>query len=114
MSKPFKILFACRNFDSMAGGIERMATNIMNYLQNSGFDVHLVTWDSSTARAHYPMNPSIKWYKLDLGSPYTTASWFQRFQRQLLIRRIAHQIAPSVVIGFQFGTFFAVTIYDDF
>lgn len=108
MSSNYNVLFVCRNFDSMAGGIERMSTNIMNYLVDEGFHVSLITWDTSGAKSHYPLHPSIKWYKLDLGSPFRSASWLQRLKRQLSMRRIASNIAPTHVIGFQFGTFLAI------
>ena len=108
MNNSSRILFVCRNFDSMAGGIERMSTNIMNHLVEQGFNVSLVTWDVSSAKSRYKLHPSIDWYKLDLGSPFTSASWLQRFKRQLSLRQIASQIKPTHVIGFQFGTFLAI------
>ena len=40
------ILFACRNFNNMAGGIERMASLIMNEMVKRGHKVDLITWDS--------------------------------------------------------------------
>jgi len=95
MTTPIKVVFACRNFDSMAGGIERMATNIMNSLVDRGFDVSLITWDTSSAIAHYPLHPSISCYKLVIGSPFTTSSWLQLLKRQLRIRSLSKKIRLS-------------------
>ena len=39
------ILFACRNFNNMAGGVERMASLIMNEMVKRGHKVILLTWD---------------------------------------------------------------------
>ena len=47
------ILFACRNFDKMAGGVERMASSIMNEMVNRGNKVVLITWDNSESISHY-------------------------------------------------------------
>ena len=108
MNSDSRILFVCRNFDSMAGGVERMSTNIMNHLVEQGFNVSLITWDVSSAKSHYKLHPSVDWYKLNLGSPFTSASWLQRLRRQISLRQIASKIKPTHVIGFQFGTFLAV------
>ena len=105
-----KILFACRNFDSMAGGVERMATLIMNEMVNRGNKVVLITWDSSESISHYILNPEIEWIRLDLGAPKAKASWRLRFKRQMKIRNIIKKIEPSVIIGFQVGTFIAIRL----
>ena len=47
---------------------------------------------------------------LDLGSSDTKASWLLRLKRQLTIRKIVKEINPSVLIGFQVGTFLAVRL----
>ena len=107
MTKPLSILFVCRNFHQMAGGIERMATLIMNQMVKRGFRVGLITWDPSKAEAHYTLDGSIDWMKLDLGNTADKAGWKLRFQRQFALRRMAKQFRPDVAIGFQVGTFLA-------
>ena len=107
MAEPISVLFACRNFHRMAGGVERMATLIMNQMVRRGFRVGLVTWDPADAEPHYHLDPSVEWMKLDLGSPEIRAGWGLRLQRQLVLRRIAKQFRPDVSIGFQVGTFIA-------
>jgi len=91
----------------MAGGIERMATLIMNQMVKKGFRVGLITWDSTDAIAHYHLDPSVTWMKLDLGSPNTKANWKLRIERQLKLRQMIRCFHPDVAIGFQVGTFLA-------
>lgn len=107
MTKPLSILFVCRNFHQMAGGIERMATLIMNQMVKRGFRVGLITWDPSKAEVHYTLDDSIDWMKLDLGNTADKAGWKLRIQRQFALRRMAKQFRPDVAIGFQVGTFLA-------
>lgn len=101
------LMFVCRNFNEMAGGIERMASFIMSNMVDRGHDVILLTWDKKNATSYYQLNPKIKWIKLNLGSPELKASWILRIKRQIAIRNIVKKIKPSLIIGFQVGTFFA-------
>ena len=107
MAKPVSILFVCRNFHQMAGGIERMATLIMNQMVKRGFRVGLITWDPSNAEAHYALDNSVDWMKLGLGNTTDKAGWNIRLKRQVVLRRMAKQFRPDVAIGFQVGTFLA-------
>jgi GalNAc-alpha-(1->4)-GalNAc-alpha-(1->3)-diNAcBac-PP-undecaprenol alpha-1,4-N-acetyl-D-galactosaminyltransferase len=107
MAKPISVLFVCRNFHRMAGGVERMATLIMNQMVRRGLRVGLVTWDLAGAEPHYQLDPAVEWTKLDLGLPEVRAGWVLRLQRQFALRRVAKQFKPDVVIGFQVGTFIA-------
>lgn len=110
MTGQISILFFCRNFHQMAGGVERMATLIMNQMVQRGFRVGLVTWDSIDAQPHYSLDASIEWIKLDLGNAEVSANWILRFRRQIAIRRAATKFRPDVAIGFQVGTFLAAKI----
>lgn len=94
----------------MAGGIERMATLMMNEMVERGFRVGLITWDQADAVPHYDLDHSIEWMKLDLGSPEQKAGWRQRFRRQVVLRQMARHFEPDVAIGFQVGTFLAARI----
>jgi GalNAc-alpha-(1->4)-GalNAc-alpha-(1->3)-diNAcBac-PP-undecaprenol alpha-1,4-N-acetyl-D-galactosaminyltransferase len=107
MAKPVSILFVCRNFHQMAGGIERMATLIMNQMVKRGFRVGLITWDPSHAEAHYKLDESVDWMKLDLGNTTDKAGWSLRAQRQVVLRSMAKKFKPDVAICFQVGTFLA-------
>lgn len=105
-----KILFACRNFNNMAGGIERMASIIMNEMIRRGHKVILLTWDPTNSNSYYRLNPEIIWHKLDLGPSNLKASWQLRYKRQITIRKIIKKEKPSVMIGFQVGTFIALRL----
>ena len=103
-----KILFACRNYNQMAGGVERMSSLLMNEMDNRGHKIFLITWDKSNAISHYPLNPGITWIKLNIGNTSLKADWILRLKRQFLIRKFIKDIKPSVAIGFQVGTFIAL------
>ncbi|MEX0451987.1 glycosyltransferase [Spiribacter sp. 218] len=109
-SEPGSILFVSRNFDRMAGGVERMATAMMNELVGRGWRVGLLTWDPEDAEAHYWLDPRVEWTRMTLGDPYVRASWAMRCQRLRLIRRCTRGFAPDVVIGFQSGAFAAARL----
>ena len=102
------ILFACRNFHQMAGGVERMATLIMNTMVKRGFRIGLVTWDGTDAVPHYPLDSRIHWVKLAAGNPDKIAGWRIRALRQQKLRHVAKQFRPNVAIGFQVGTYIAL------
>ena len=91
----------------MAGGIERMATLIMNQMVKRGFRVGLITWDPNDAVAHYALDDAVDWMKLDLGDTANRAGWALRLQRQISLRSMAKEFRPDVAIGFQVGTFLA-------
>ena len=103
-----KILFVCRNFNQMAGGIERISSLIMNEMINRGHQVILLTWDQTDSTAHYVLDPKIKWIKLNIGEAINKANWNIRLKRQIKIRKIIKGLKPSVAIGFQVGTFIAI------
>lgn len=105
-----KLLFVCRKFDRMAGGVERMAVTIMNEMADRGFKVALLTWDDGRAIPHYDMTPQIAWTQLAMGNPDAPASWRLRFLRQIAMRRLVRQIQPNVVIAFQSGAFMAIRL----
>jgi GalNAc-alpha-(1->4)-GalNAc-alpha-(1->3)-diNAcBac-PP-undecaprenol alpha-1,4-N-acetyl-D-galactosaminyltransferase len=98
-----RILFVCRMFDQVAGGVERMAVNIMNAMVDRGHDVTLFTWDLTEAEPFYPMSDSIRWHRLDMGHAGRTAGNLLRARRALEFRRFARSLQPDVVIGFQHG-----------
>ncbi|MGF1743151.1 glycosyltransferase [Vibrio profundum] len=107
MTEQPSILFVCRNFHQMAGGIERMATLLMNQMIKRGFRVGLITWDPANAEAHYALDGTVDWMTLNLGSPLGKATWSLRLRRQVRLRRLAKKFKPDVVIAFQVGTFLA-------
>lgn len=106
-----RILFACRNFVDVAGGVERMAIAAMNELCRRGHEVSLLTWDGPGGEAFYAMDERIEWRRLGLGNPAQRASLGLRLRRAFKVRRILAGLRPDVVIAFQEGTFRAVRVY---
>jgi GalNAc-alpha-(1->4)-GalNAc-alpha-(1->3)-diNAcBac-PP-undecaprenol alpha-1,4-N-acetyl-D-galactosaminyltransferase len=100
-----KVLFVCRMFDQVAGGVERMAILLMNAMVDRGHDVSLFTWDHPSAQAHYPMREAIVWERLDMGDPSRTAGTTQRVKRMRRFRAFASAARPDVVVAFQHGAF---------
>ena len=98
-----RLLFVCRMFDQMAGGVERMAINIMNAMVDRGHDVTLFTWDLADAATFFPMNDSIRWYRLDMGHAGRKADPLLRLKRLCKYRGFARSSRPDVAIGFQHG-----------
>ena len=81
------ILFACRNFNNMAGGIERMASMIMNEMVKRGHKVHLITWDSINSKSHYYLNPKISSFFFCTLLFYLFFEVFFSFLRKLIQKR---------------------------
>ena len=106
-----RILFACRNFVDIAGGVERMAIAAMNELCQRGHKVSLLTWDGPAGEAFYAMDERIEWRRLGLGDPKYRANLGLRLRRALRVRRILRTLSPEVVVAFQEGTFRAIRLY---
>ena len=106
-----KILVACRAFDKMAGGVERMAAALMNEMCRRGHAVVLLTWDGENAVPFYDLDPRIEWHKLALGDPAHKAGWGMRLQRALRVRRFVKTARPDLMIGFQHGTWLALELF---
>ena len=106
-----KILVVCRSFHNMAGGIERMASALMNEMCVRGHDVALLTWDRAGAQTFYEFDPRISWHTLDMGSHLVKAGWSLRFQRMFKMREMLRDIQPDVILAFQHGTFISTRLY---
>ena len=78
-----RILFVCRNFHDMAGGIERMATWIMNEMNKKGHQVCLITWDKEDAVPHYEISKNILWNISQIPKTHLLQSFLTGFQCQL-------------------------------
>lgn len=106
-----RILVVCRSFHNMAGGIERMASVLMNEMCARGHDVALLTWDRQGAQTFYEFDPRISWHTLDMGSHLVKAGWGVRLRRMLRMRAMLREIKPDVILAFQHGTFISTRLY---
>ena len=95
----------------MAGGIERMASAIMNEMCKKGHDISLLTWDQGGAKSFYELDENINWKKLSLGNHKNKAGWKIRLNRALKMRNFFSEIKPDVAIAFQHGTFISTRLY---
>lgn len=106
-----KILICCRAIDNMAGGVERMATSLMNDMAKRGHDVSFLSWDHAKATSFYPMNSGIAWHKLDIGDPSRKATTAERIARAQKTRKILKTIDPDIIVCFQDGPFMSLKLY---
>ncbi len=95
----------------MAGGVERMATALLNDMSARGHETALLTWDLAEAKAFYEFDERIKWYNLNLGKHKVKAGWLLRFKRMLKMRALLKKIQPDVIMAFQHGTFISTRLY---
>ncbi len=106
-----KIMFVWRKIDQVAGGVERMITEIMNEMVRRGHDVSLLTWDRKNATAYYEMDKAIKWHCLNMGDPMERASLTLRLKRAPRVRKIVKQEKPDVIMCFESGVFFSTRLF---
>lgn len=106
-----KLLIVCRSFNNMAGGIERMATALMNDMCERGHEVSLLTWDLEGAESFYELHPNITWYNVNLGTHDEKASWSLRLKRMKRMRHLLNAANPDIVLAFQHGTFLSTRLY---
>lgn len=106
-----KILVCCRAIDNMAGGVERMASALMNEMVKRGHSISLMTLDSEEARSFYPLDPAIVWHKVAIGDPLRKATISEMFQRAFKVRTIVAKVRPDILIGFQDGPYLSTRVY---
>jgi len=106
-----KILFVCRAFDNMAGGVERSSIRLMNNIVDKGMEVDLLTWDLDNATSFYAMKSEIIWHRLNLGHSGKKASYILKLQRARFVRNLVRKRNIDIIVCFQSGTFLAMKIY---
>jgi glycosyltransferase involved in cell wall biosynthesis len=106
-----KIMFICRAFDNMAGGVERMAAILMNEMVRREHDVSLLTWDvGDSPSPFYHIDQKVDWFRLNMGDPNQAASFLLRLRRAIVIRKHVSGKKPDVIIGFQHGCFWTAKV----
>ena len=105
------ILVCCRAIDNMAGGVERMASALMNEMVKRGHKISLMTLDAENATSFYPLDPSIRWHKVAVGNPARKATIPEMIQRALKVRKIVSTVKPDIMIGFQDGPYLSTRVY---
>lgn len=110
-SGTLKILVCCRAIDNMAGGVERMASALMNAMVKRGHEVRLMTLDPEKAQSFYPLDPLIVWHKVAVGDALRKATISEMFQRAFKVRAIVGAVKPDIIIGFQDGPYLSTRVY---
>lgn len=106
-----RIVISYRAIDNIAGGVERMATSLMNAMIKRGHEVHFITLDKKEATSFYPMDKKILWHKMDMGNYREKASWQLRFKRAKTARALLKKINPDIITSFQGGSFLSMRAY---
>ncbi len=107
-----KILFVCRSFNNMAGGVERMAIMLMNEMVNRKYNVTLFTWDKeNTKNAFYKIDNQIDWHVMDIQNHLKKANWLTRIKRAFKVRKIVERIKPDIILAFQHGAFLSFKFF---
>ncbi len=106
-----RVLFVARAIHAMAGGVERMIIMLVHAMLERGHQIELFTWDRAGTRAFYPMDPRIRWHRLDLGNPMEKASSGMLVRRMRMIRALVRERRPEVIVCFQEGPFAALRLY---
>jgi hypothetical protein len=87
-----KFLFVARAIGGMAGA-----------LAERGHAVELFTWDLAGAEAFYPIDPRIRWHRLNLGDPQIRSGAMLKLRRGVAIRKLVRQVRPDAIVCFQEG-----------
>lgn len=105
-----KILFNSRKYDRIAGGVERMSIAMMNELTRRGHQIEVMSLDPDSAQMFYPLDPRVRWTRIDIGDPSRKARLTEIWARQSVMRNVVRRFQPDVAIGFQQGAFVALAV----
>lgn len=87
-----------------------MSIAIMNEMVRRGHVVELVSLDRPSSRTFYPLDPAVRWTRIDIGDPARKATLREVAGRELTIRAVIRRLKPDVAIGFQQGAFAAMAV----
>ena len=97
-----------------SGGVSRnlgkQSIALLNAMYERGHEAQLLTWDVDGAEAYYPMDPGIRWHRLNMGDASVKASWKLRLARQVRMRALIKRQRPDVIVAFQLGPFVAIRL----
>ncbi|WP_309630367.1 glycosyltransferase [Brevundimonas sp.] len=103
-----RILFNSRKYDGIAGGVERMSISLMNAMVARGHQVEVMSLDPGNATTFYPLDPAVRWTRIDVGDPGRKARPSEMLERLWAMRAVVRRFRPDVGIGFQQGAFVAL------
>lgn len=89
------IAFYFHRLGNPGGGAERILCQLLNYLDNDGFNVHLLTWDLPGASSFYPLNKSINWHQLGFKTGV-----IDKVRRAMVVKNILRTENIKILVGF--------------
>lgn len=95
-----KLLFAIKHLENMAGGAERVLTQVIAGLKERGHDITLISFDQHQASSFYPLPSGIKWLQLEIGNSAEKSTLAETLWRILTLRKVVRSEQPDVVITF--------------
>ena len=103
---PKSVALMCTSFKNMAGGLERQIIRTANIFSKNGYKVYLVSFDSIDDSSFYQIPREITWLKCGMNlSPHKAASFGQRFQQLLYLRKCIRESNISCLITFHHGLY---------
>ncbi len=100
-----KILFAIKTVKKSKGGSERVISMIASGLAQRGYEIELLTFDTTSGDCLYPLHPAVNTRWLGIGDAGAKAGLLESYRRMLALRRYISQTGPDVVIAFQHSMF---------
>ena len=106
-----KIVFVIKTLAHVKGGAERVLAMVANGLvQKSGYDVRILTFDSTGSESTYPLEKSIKLTCLNVGDVGKKSSLRDVARRAVLLRKVLKRESPDVVIPFLGSAFVSTSM----
>lgn len=107
-----KIILATISLQNMAGGLERNIIRLANYLASSGYEVDLVTFDSSADQAFYSIDSRVKWHAVGTTRPHHKITFIERWRLIKKLRRVCQLRSSQVtiLIAFHHGILFRLKV----
>lgn len=94
-----RLLFAIKSL-SVAGGAERVFSQIVNGLSRKGHEICVATFDELQAKAFYPLQEDVLWIKHGGTGATAPTRIYHVLPRVFFLRRIMLQFLPDANVGF--------------
>jgi glycosyltransferase involved in cell wall biosynthesis len=102
---PMKLLFAIKTLDSVAGGAEKVFSQVSSQLAERGHSVSVVTFDKPGAAPFYPLHRNIRKIDLGIGNPAQKSTFFETVKRICALRALIKAERPDLVVAFMHSMF---------
>jgi len=103
------ILFAIKSL-GIAGGAERVLTEVTCGLVERGHRVSILTYDPPNENLFYPLHPSLSLINLSIGASKQRTTIKETLERMVALRRTIVNMKPDVVVGFMNSMFIPISL----